>query len=104
MGKPEYPVPSPDSGIPVISDDTLEALTSQFTGHNGDGQSWGDRLTEMQSKLLETNPNLVKFIEIQVGKYPGQLHQPMFEVIVGSMVLVERQSEADAMNQSFPDL
>ncbi|MEI7521876.1 MAG: hypothetical protein WCJ86_00180 [Candidatus Saccharibacteria bacterium] len=93
--------PSDEASIPVISGETLEALKSQYTNNNGDGQAWGERLTEMQNKVMATNPNLVAFIEMQVGKYPSELHQPMFEVLVGTLVLLERQAGADALNASF---
>lgn len=103
MGNPEAQ-PQGQSGIPVISGETLEALKSQYTNNSGDGQTWGERLTDMQERVITTNPNLVSFIEMQVGKFPAELHQPMFEVLMGTMVLIERQSDADAMNSSFPDI
>ena len=103
MGSPETQ-PQGQPGIPVISAETLEALKSQYTDNSGDGQTWGERLTDMQEKVVATNPNLVAFIEMQVGKYPRELHQPMFEVLMGTMVLIERQADADAMNASFPNI
>ena len=103
MSTPESS-PQGQPGIPVISGETLEALKSQYTDNSGDGQTWGERLTDMQEKVVATNPNLVQFIEMQVGKYPAELHQPMFEVLMGAMVLIERQADADAMNASFPSI
>ncbi len=103
MSSPETQ-PQGQPGIPVISGETLEALRSQYTDNSGDGQTWGERLTDMQEKVVATNPKLVQFIEMQVGKYPSELHQPMFEVLMGTMVLIERQADADAMNSSFPGI
>lgn len=94
----------PQPNIPIISSDTLEALRSQFSDNSGDGQSWGDRLTDMQTELIEKNPHLVDFINQQVGRYPVEFHQPMFEVLMATLVLIERQAEADIMNTSFPDI
>jgi hypothetical protein len=104
LGKPESEPQQGKPGIPIISDETLEALKSQYTDNNGDGQTWGERLTDMQKKIVTTNPNLVQFIEMQVGKYPSELHKPMFEVLIGTMVLIERQADADIMNTSFPGI
>ncbi len=103
MGNPETQ-PQGQPGSPVISAETVEALKSQYTDNSGDGQTWGDRLTDMQHKVIDNNPRLVEFVEMQVGKFPQELHQPMFEVLMGTMVLIERQAEADAMRSSFPDI
>ena len=103
MSDPESQ-PQDQPGIPIISKKTLEALKSQYTDNSGDGQTWGERLTDMQEKVVATNPVLIEFIEMQIKKYPRELQQPIFEVLVGTMVLIERQAEADAMNASFPDV
>jgi hypothetical protein len=80
----------------------LAALKSQYISNSGDGETWGDRLTAMQNEIRVTNPCLVEFIELQVGKFPRELHVPMFEVIIGTLVLLERQMQSDAMRKSFP--
>lgn len=96
--------PQSQPGIPVIAGETLAALMSQYTDRNGVSQSWGERLEAMQDKVVSTNPNLVKFMEMQVGRLPQALHDSMFEIIVGTLVLIERQAEVDAMNATFPDM
>lgn len=55
----------------------------------------------MQEKIAGTNPNLVSFIEMQVGGYHEDLHLPMFEVLLGVMVLIERQADANSMHASL---
>jgi len=96
--------PEAQPGIPHVSAETLKALKSQYTDNSGDNQTWGERLTKTQEELIATNPHMVEFIEMQIGKFPKELHQPMFEVIIGTLVLVERQTQADALNASFPDI
>ena len=53
--------------IPVVSHQTLEAVYESYAGNK-----WGIHLAELREDLLRDNPNLVKFIESQVGKYPRE--------------------------------
>lgn len=81
---------------PIISDVTLEALRSQFEDNmEGDNQTWGERLTETQEKLVTKNPNLVDFIEQLASQHPPEMHQAIFETVVGVLVLLERQAMSD---------
>ncbi len=57
----------------------------------------------MQVDLIARNPYLVEFIEMQVGKHPRELHQSMFEVIVGTLVVLDRQMGADDLQAGFTD-
>ena len=41
------------------------------------------------------NPNLVKFIESQIGEYPQSLHTAMFEVVIGTLSVMEHQFLVD---------
>lgn len=85
-------------GLPVISEDTIRTIRSQFTS-GGEGKRWGDQLEEVKSRLIRENPNLVKFVESQVSKYPKKLHEPMFEVIVGAVAVLEHQASANRMGE-----
>lgn len=100
MGSPEMQ-PQEQPGIPIISAETLEALMSQYNDNSGDGQKWGERLNDMKDKVVATNPNLVKFMEMQVGLITEDFHLPMFMALMGTLVLIESQADADAMNSSF---
>jgi hypothetical protein len=44
---------------------------------------------------MRSNPNLVKFIESQVGKYPHDLHNAMFEVVMGTIAVLRLQELLD---------
>jgi hypothetical protein len=44
---------------------------------------------------VEKNPHLVKFIESQIGKYPQSLHTAMFEIVIGTLSVMEHQSLVD---------
>jgi hypothetical protein len=77
-------------GIPVISNQTLDAVYEVYVGNK-----WGIHLTELKENLLRDNPNLVKFIESQVGKYPRELHNDMFEVVMGTIAVLRLQGLLD---------
>jgi hypothetical protein len=79
--------------IPVISNQTLDAVYEVYAGNK-----WGIHLTELKEKLLTDNPNLVKFIESQVGKYPRELHNAMLEVVMGTIVVICLQGLLDETN------
>ena len=85
------------TGLPFITKETVGAIKSQFTS-GGEGKAWGEHLEEVKGRLLEDNPNLVKFIEDRVSQFPPQLHQPMFEVIVGTIAVIEHQAGVDKLS------
>lgn len=87
-------------GLPVVSEDTVKAVESQFTT-GGEGRKWGEHLELVKGRLIKENPHLVKFIEKQVGKYPQELHTPMFEVIVSAIVVLEHQASANKTASIF---
>jgi hypothetical protein len=52
-------------------------------------------LAELRDRLLQEHPQLVKFIENQVGKYPSKLHNAMFGVIMGVTSVLNHQAMVD---------
>ena len=79
-----------NQGIPVVSKKTLDAVYEVYAG-----KKWGIHLSELREILLRDNPNLVKFIERQVGKYPRELHDSMFEVVIGTIAVLRLQGLVD---------
>ena len=75
-----------DQGLPVVSNKTIDALYQVYAG-----KKWGVHLNELREILLRDNPNLAKFIERQVGKYPRELHNSMFEVVMGTIAVLRLQ-------------
>jgi hypothetical protein len=59
------------------------------------GKKWGIHLSEVRENLMRDNPNLVKFIESQVGKYPRELHNAMFEIVMGTIAVLRLQGMLD---------
>ena len=84
-------------GLPVIGKGTVESIWETFTT----SEDWGEHLEEVKSHLVKENPELVKFIESQVGKYPTVLHQPMFEVIIATIAVLENQAESNKLSSNF---
>jgi len=58
----------------------------------------GKHLNEVKENLMRSNPNLVNFIESQVGKYPRNLHNAMFEVVIRTIAVINLQGLLDEKN------
>jgi hypothetical protein len=71
-----------EQGLPVASNKTIDALYQVYAG-----EKWGIHLSEVRENLIRDNPNLVKFIENQISKFPRELHNAMFEVVRGQLRL-----------------
>jgi hypothetical protein len=65
------------------------------------GKKWGKHLSVFRDRLIQENPQLVKFIESQISKYPQSLHTAMFEVVIGTLSILENQSLVDAKDSSL---
>jgi hypothetical protein len=76
--------------LPVVSAKTVDAIFQVYAG-----KKWGKHLSELRDRLLQENPELVKFIENQVGKYPPESHNAMFEVIMGVISVLDHQAMVD---------
>ena len=83
-------------GLPVVSRETVEAITSRYLGRRqGESTDWGVFLMGVKERLLAENPQLVAFIEAQVGGFPQGLHRPIFDVLVRMYGLLEHQAYAN---------
>ena len=86
---------STSKGLPIITreckDDLYNSLADKQLLHGE--TAYGDFLGDTKHRLTEENPILLEFINEQVGKYPPQLHNPMFEIICGIYGLMEKQND-----------
>jgi hypothetical protein len=87
------PVPQKSQGLPIVSGNTIDGIHHVYAG-----KKWGTHLTEFRDRLMQENPHLVKFIESQVSKYPRSLHTAMFEVVIGTLTVLEHQALVDGRN------
>lgn len=53
--------------------------------------------------MLVDNSELVKFIEIQVSKYPKPIHEPMLEIFVAAYAVLELQAQANNLSKFNSD-
>jgi hypothetical protein len=85
-------------GLPVVSRQTLELVYALY-GNQAEQKkkTWGEYLMEVKERLIKENPNLKKFIEDQTGKYPREMHNPIFEIVVGVYALLEFQAEVNRL-------
>lgn len=84
-------------GLPVIKPGTTTTINEQFSAPG----SWGEHLEEVKQRLLRENPHLVEFINSQVSKFPPEMHNPMFEVFVASIAVLEHQAEANKLDSQL---
>jgi hypothetical protein len=94
----QAPVPSRSQGLPIVSPHTIDAIQHVYAG-----KKWGKQLTEYKDRLLQENPHLVRFIENQVSQYPRSLHAAMFEVVIGTLTVLEHQALVDTSDTSLHD-
>jgi hypothetical protein len=73
-------------GLPVVSNKTFDAIFHVYAG-----KKWGQHLEQVKDRLIEENPYLIKFIESQIGKFPPELHNVMFEIAIGTVAVLELQ-------------
>lgn len=85
-------------GLPVV---TKETIDTTFKSHEKGSERWGDRLERTKKQMIQEQPQLVKFIESQVGKYPQELHNTLFEIAVGTYALLEQQARANKLSSTF---
>lgn len=97
-GKENIEPKETSEGLPVVTEITIKSVESQYTSG---GETWGQHLERVKARLIAENPRLVDFINKQVGKYPPQLHKPMFEVIVGTIAVLEHQASANKISSIF---
>jgi hypothetical protein len=86
-------------GLPVVKSGKVESMWENFT----ERENWGEHLEEVKERTVNENPELVKFWESQVGKYPPELHAPMFELLVSNIAVLEHQAEANKFDSMFGD-
>ena len=77
-------------GLPIVSSKTVDAIHHVYSG-----KKWGEHLSVFRDRLIQENPHLVKFIESQIGKYPQSIHTAMFEVVIGTLSVMEHQFLVD---------
>jgi hypothetical protein len=85
------PVSPKSHGLPIVSDNIIDAIHDVYAG-----KRWGEQLTAARDRLIQENPHLVKFIESQISKYPRSVHPALFEVVIGTLTVLEHQALVDA--------
>lgn len=62
---------------------------------NKDG---GERLEEVKMRLIKEQPVLVEFLESQVGKFPSEIHDALFEIGIGVYSLLEQEANSNRLS------
>ncbi len=85
-------------GMPKVTEKTVNTI---FEGHTKGLEKWGPYLERVKARLIEEQPNLTKFLEGQVGKYPEELHNALFEIAVATYAVLEQQANSNKMSSTF---
>lgn len=85
-------------GLPVVTQDTIRGL---FQSDETGSQRWGERLEEVKARLVKEQPALVKFLESQVGKFPPEIHDVLFEIGVGVYSVLEQEANSSRLSAIF---
>jgi hypothetical protein len=72
--------------LPIVTPHTIDAIQHVYAGTR-----WGKHLTAVRDRLIQENPHLAKFIESQVSQYPRSVHTAIFEVVIGTLTVLEHQ-------------
>lgn len=90
--------PTTSRGMPIVSEETIKSLVDTYLKGR---ENWGQRLQDAKARMVEEQPALVNFIEQQVGKYPPEIHLPIFEIAVAMYTVLEQQANSDMLSRSF---
>jgi len=91
--------PVPSHGLPVVTTTTFEAIFAVYAG-----KKWGKHLNEFRDMLVLENPQLIKFIESQVGKHPQRMHNVLFEIVIGTLSVFAHQARIDNGDTAFVNI
>ena len=97
MPEQEKPVAT-SRGMPIVTTETIKAIFDVYT--NG-GENWGQRLMEVKERLIREQPELAKFLEGQVSKYPNEMIKPVLETTMAMYTVLEQQTSSDQLSNSF---
>jgi hypothetical protein len=86
------------TGLPVVTKETIDSTTKSA---KSGADKWGDRLERTKRMMIEQQPHLVKFLGSQVGKYPEELHNALFEIAVATYTLLEQQANSNKLGSTF---
>ncbi len=85
-------------GMPKVTEETVKTI---FDSHTKGTENWGQHLENVKARVIEEQPSLAKLIENQVGKYPSELHQALFEIAMATYAVLEHQANSNKMSASF---
>ena len=97
MPEQEKPVTT-SRGIPIVSAETIKAI---FDAYTKGGEDWGQRLMEAKARLIKEQPELTKFLEGQVLKYPTEMTKPILETVIAVYTVLEQQASSDQLSNSI---
>ena len=82
-------------GLPVVSENTIRSLSQSDKTVE---QRWGERLEEVKMRLIKEQPVLVEFLESQVGKFPLEIHDALFEIGIGVYSILEQEANSNRLS------
>ena len=83
-------------GMPIVSDETARRLYKN-------GKSWVEQLGRTREAIINEDPNLLEYMNRQVGGYSPEIRDKIYQELVGLYRVLEMQSEENKSN-SFREL
>ena len=85
-------------GMPKVTEETAKTITDEFTKAPG---KWGEHLERVKARMVQEQPHLTKILEGQVGKFPKEMHNALFEISVSTYAILEQQANSNKLSSSF---
>ena len=90
-----------DSGLPVVQQQTVDAIFDRYADR---GLDFGQFLERSRESLTKDNPSLVKYAEGLVGQHPAEMHDALFQVAVGVYAMLDHQAGLYKLNDTIGEL
>lgn len=84
--------------LPIVTEVTLMNIIESDRKGSDD---WGKKVQRTGQQLLADNPQLVKFIDSQLAKYPEIIHDQIADVLLAVIAVLEQQASADELSNKF---
>ena len=87
-------------GVPKIDKKTWDSIKGRYKRNLTD---WGNYLTEVQKRIINEDPSIREYMELQTSQFPRDIHDRIFSSLVGLYAIIEAQIEVNKTEEQFSD-
>jgi hypothetical protein len=89
-------------GVPKINPKTWESAKDRYIGRRiGNRTDWGQLLTEVQQRIIDEDPSIREYMEMQASQFPRELHDLVFSSLVGLYAIIEAQIDTNRTEENL---